>query len=172
MMRTGAIFIGEWRKRLRLVGDAVPTVDVFIPTCNEEIGIMDTIQAALNIDYPGSRFRVIVADDGDTAELRTKITFLKDMENKQNIYYTTRGKGFRSERSPKAANLNHAMQFACNLPNGPSEYAAGVDADMIPERHWLRTTVAVMINDPEIGYVYSPAVRSIQKLTNILLSCF
>lgn len=46
-------FFGKQRKRLRLVDNHVPAIDVIIATCNEEEGIVqDTVLAALALDYP------------------------------------------------------------------------------------------------------------------------
>ena len=54
------------RKKLRLKGNRVPTVDVLITACGEDDDlILNTARAACNIDYPADRFRVIVLDDGE-----------------------------------------------------------------------------------------------------------
>jgi cellulose synthase (UDP-forming) len=42
-----------------------PRIDVFIPTYNESLQIVqDTVLAALSMDYPRDRFRVYLLDDG------------------------------------------------------------------------------------------------------------
>ncbi len=42
-----------------------PTVDVYIPTYNESLSVVqDTVLAALNLDYPADKLRVYLLDDG------------------------------------------------------------------------------------------------------------
>jgi cellulose synthase/poly-beta-1,6-N-acetylglucosamine synthase-like glycosyltransferase len=48
-----------------------PTVDLFIPCCNEPTDIpIESVKAALALDYPQDRFKVFVLDDGADDELR------------------------------------------------------------------------------------------------------
>ena len=50
---------------------SAPTVDVLIPTYNEEDAILEvTILAATQMDYPADRFRVYLLDDGGTLAKR------------------------------------------------------------------------------------------------------
>ncbi|KAK3076593.1 hypothetical protein LTS18_012596, partial [Coniosporium uncinatum] len=58
------------RPRLRLIGDDVPNIDVFITCCGEDVDlIMDTARATCDQDYPQDRFKVIILDDKKDGEL-------------------------------------------------------------------------------------------------------
>lgn len=103
--------------------------------------------AAIALDYPKDRFRVIVTDDGGSTELMSWITELGQC----NLYYTARSENGRA--GFKAGNLNHAVQFIQHQLGEPAEFIASLDADMIPERNWLRAITAHMVLDPELGVV-------------------
>ncbi|KAK3986374.1 cellulose synthase 2 [Cladorrhinum sp. PSN332] len=141
---------GRWRPRLRLLGNNVPSVDIIIPVCNEKLDIIqDTVRGALNIDYPRHRFRIIVTDDGANGKLEAWI--LQLAATIPNLYYTARVKV--GTAGYKAGNINHAVAFSETLPGGSAELIAGLDADMIPERHWLRAVTAHIVRDSKMGMV-------------------
>ena len=74
-------------KMLRLQSNQVSTVDVFAPCCGEDLDvILDTTRAAAALDYPNAKFRVVVLDDGDSAEVQKKVTDMRI----PNVYYTAR----------------------------------------------------------------------------------
>lgn len=142
------IYWGHFRPRLRLVGTDVPNIDVVIPCCREPIDVLqDTVIAALALDYPQDRFRVIVSDDGGSMQLQSWIAELQHC----NLYYTARNEQDRT--GFKAGNLNHAVRFIEYQLGGPAEFMASLDADMIPEREWLRAVTSHMVLDPELGVV-------------------
>jgi cellulose synthase/poly-beta-1,6-N-acetylglucosamine synthase-like glycosyltransferase len=144
------MFPSRWRPRLRLIGDNVPSVDVIITVCNEKLDIIqDTARGALNLDYPKDRYRVIVADDGRSQKLHAWVLQTAHDLGFPNLHYTTR----TTTGGYKAANLNNAIQFAATLPGGSAELVAGLDADMIPERKWLRVVVPHLVKDPKLGLV-------------------
>ncbi|KAH9886194.1 nucleotide-diphospho-sugar transferase [Xylariomycetidae sp. FL2044] len=144
-----AALFGTWRKQLRLVGPHVPRVDIMITCCNEPLHVLrDTINGTLAIDYPTDRYRVIVADDGANHELRDFVASLK----RNNVYYKTRPKS--SPPDFKAGNLNHTIRYMETLPGGASPLLASLDADMIPEKRWLRCVVAHIVTDPKMGLVF------------------
>ncbi|NER83592.1 MAG: cellulose synthase, partial [Leptolyngbya sp. SIO1D8] len=80
----GAIFLlGLWRpieRQVRNLSELIPilpehdypTVDVFITCCNEPVDIVaETASAALKMDYPVTKLRVYILDDGNSAEMRS-----------------------------------------------------------------------------------------------------
>ncbi|KAK3372917.1 nucleotide-diphospho-sugar transferase [Lasiosphaeria ovina] len=146
------LLFSRWRLRLRLLGSNVPSVDVIITVCNEKLDIIqDTVRAALHIDYPQHRFRVIISDDGANPSLRDWVEQQQNLGT-PNLHYTTRIKsGGARATGYKAGNLNHAMSVAYHLPGGRAEYVAGLDADMIPERQWLRAVAAHIVRDRKTG---------------------
>ena len=62
------------RPKLRLTGNDVPTVDVFVTCCGEDDEVvLDTVRGACDQDYPRDRFRVIVLDDAKSATLEASV---------------------------------------------------------------------------------------------------
>ncbi|EMC97187.1 glycosyltransferase family 2 protein [Baudoinia panamericana UAMH 10762] len=133
------------RPRRRLSGDNVPTVDVLITCCNEDIDvILDTVRAACLSDYPQDRFRVFLCDDGRSESVYKSVVALR--ETYPNINYTSRPKPDVPDY--KAGNLNNVAS--------PSEYVAGLDADMICMPHWLRAQLPHLIDDPSVAMTCPP----------------
>lgn len=133
-----------------------PSVDILIPCCNEKLTtILDTVQVVLGIDYPQASFNVIVLDDGSSEELKRKIQSLR--KEHRNVYYTAR------EKPPvpdyKAGNLNHGVAFSAALSEKPPAFLAGLDADSVVHRHWIREAIEHMIIDANLALVITPQVR-------------
>jgi cellulose synthase/poly-beta-1,6-N-acetylglucosamine synthase-like glycosyltransferase len=145
----------------------VPLVDVIIPCCNESLDVLqDTILAAIALDYPEDRFRVIVTDDGGSAHLRAWVA----EQGQHNLYYTARVKNGSS--GFKAGNLNHAIQFIeTQLAPEPAEFIASLDADMIPEKKWLRAMTPHLVLNPKIGVVCPTQVSGTRVRFYHFLSC-
>jgi cellulose synthase/poly-beta-1,6-N-acetylglucosamine synthase-like glycosyltransferase len=148
---------GRRRPKLRLVGKNVPTVDVFITCCKEDVDIvLDTTRAACAVDYPQDRFRVVVLDDGKDTELENAIENLG--QEYPNLYYHARIKVKGVPHHFKAGNLTGGTDFVTKVDGGEGEFIAALDADMIPEPDWLRAIIAHMINDSEMALVCPPQV--------------
>jgi hypothetical protein len=136
---------------LRLQGDLFPYVDVIIPTCGEDLEIiLDTINAACFMDYPANKFRIVVSDDKSDKTLRTKIYELSRRHT--NVFYHARKKSSRHHHGFKAGNINAAVQFTRALSRECSTWIAVLDADMIPEKDFLRALLAHGIRE-NIGMV-------------------
>lgn len=136
---------------LRLVGDQVPTVDVLIPCCGEDVDIiLDTVRAACALDYPKDRYRIVVLDDGNSVHVENAIAILR--KTHVNLFYTARGVDVTAHS--KGANLNHGLCFVDKL--GPSEYVAVLDIDMIPLPHFLRALLPELLDQPSLAMTTSP----------------
>ncbi|PVI00019.1 glycosyltransferase family 2 protein [Periconia macrospinosa] len=136
-----------------IMGDNVPNVDVLITCCREDLDIiLDTTRAACALDYPRDKFRVFVCDDGASAEVKNAVQHLH--QTYPNVYYTSRIKDLLV-KDYKAGNLNHALHHSRQLPF-PLKFVAGLDADMIPEPHWLRTMMPHLIDDPDVALACPP----------------
>ncbi len=124
--------------RLRsLHSEQLPSVDVFIPTYNESIEVLEkTITGALCLDYPN--FKIWVLDDGRRA-------WLLELCKAKGIGYLTRSNNAHA----KAGNINHALSQTA------AEFFAIFDADFIPQRNFLIRTVGFFA-DPRIGIVQVP----------------
>lgn len=118
------------RAKLRLTGDEVPTVDVFITCCGEEDDVvMDTFRGALDQDYPRDRFRVILLDDGASASLEEAVNQLG--QTHPNVFYMARKKIPGVPHHFKAGNLNYGLDQTRLLPGGAGQFMAALDADMV-----------------------------------------
>ncbi|OLN89339.1 Cellulose synthase 1 [Colletotrichum chlorophyti] len=143
------------RPKLRLMGDEVPTVDVLLTCCGEEDDlVLDTARAACDVDYPRDRFRVIICDDGKSAGLEAGIAALA--MTYPNVHYLARPKYPGVPHHFKAGNLNYALDFVHTMPGGAGQFMAALDADMIPERDWLRAILPHMLIDPKVALACPP----------------
>lgn len=125
--------------------------------------ILDTVKAACNIDYPESKFRVILSDDAADAGLKASLISLTK-EHPNLLYYSrAREKGVR--RGFKAGNIHSAMSYAASL--GPAEWCCVVDADVIPSKDLLRALLAHCANDKDAAMAVLPQVTK----RSILLLC-
>ena len=145
------------RKQLRLRGDVVPTIDVLITCCGEDIDlILNTTRAACSIDYPVDSFRVIVLDDGRSASLNRAIHALGGRY--PNLFYRSRQKLPGVPHHFKAGNLNYGLEQTQLLEGGRAQFVAALDADMIAEPHWLRAILPHMLLDEKCALVCPPQV--------------
>jgi cellulose synthase/poly-beta-1,6-N-acetylglucosamine synthase-like glycosyltransferase len=143
------------RPKLRLRGEAVPTVDVLFTTCGEVVPmIINTVRGACNIDYPRDRYRIIICDDDADPNLEEALQPL--IREYPNLVYQARVKIEGVPHHYKAGNLQSGIDYAVTLPGGPAEYLATLDADMIPHPEWLRAIVPHLLRDPELALVSPP----------------
>lgn len=137
-------------------GDSdLPFVDVYIPTYNESLAIVrTTVFAALAMDYPKYRFRVVILDDGRRPAFR-------DFARIAGCGYLTRGDNLHA----KAGNLNAAMKKT------DGALICVFDCDHVPTRAFLQMTVGWFQKDPKLAvlqtphYFYSP--DPVQRNVNV-----
>jgi cellulose synthase (UDP-forming) len=117
--------------------EQLPSVDVYIPTYNEPIEVLEkTITGALCLDYPN--VSIWILDDGRRPWLKT--------------FCETKGVGYLNRPDnahAKAGNINHA------LTRTNAEFVVVFDADFVPQRNFLMRTIG-FFSDPEIGIVQVP----------------
>jgi len=112
------------------------TIDVFVPSYNEEVPILrGTLQACLAMDCP---HRTYLLDDGNRDEVRQLCEEL-------GVHYIHRENNLHA----KAGNLNHAFDQT------EGEFVAILDADHIPEPNFLSRMIG-HFRDPKLGFVQSP----------------
>lgn len=139
--------------------DDLPTVDVFIPTYNEEPHLLvNTIAAAQAMDYPKERFTVWLLDDGGTEQKRNSSKLLEATTAERRyeelsrlcaqfgIRYLTRA---RNEHA-KAGNLNNGLK------QSTGELIAVFDADHAPARDFLKETVGFFREEERLFLVQTP----------------
>jgi cellulose synthase (UDP-forming) len=141
--------------------EKLPTVDVFIPTYNEDEYILaTTIAAAKSMDYPPHKLKVWLLDDGGSDQkcndknpekaeaARQRRADLKKLCVDLGAIYLTRKKNEHA----KAGNMNEALKVS----NG--EIVVVFDADHAPFRAFLRETVGHFALDPRAFLVQTPHV--------------
>src|SRR5689334_11685384 len=116
-----------------------PTVDVFIPTYNEPLDVLErTIVGALALDYPKDKFKVYVLDD-------KRRDWLREYCESKGAFWMIRPDNFHA----KAGNMNAAFKKT------DGEFIAIFDADFVPYRNFLKRTVP-FFQEPTIGIVQTP----------------
>ncbi len=117
-----------------------PTVDVYVPTYNEDLSIVRaTVLAAMTLDWPRDKLRVYILDDG-----RRRV--FRDFAAATGAGYIIRP----DNEHAKAGNLNHAMK----LTDG--EFIAIFDCDHIPTRAFLQMTMGWMVRDERMALIQTP----------------
>lgn len=117
-----------------------PTVDVMIPTLNEPVSVIrPTIIAAMDMDWPRDRMRVMVLDDGRREEIQALCQEL-------GVLYIQRP----NNQHAKAGNLNHAMQYST------AEFVAVFDCDHVPTRSFLQISAGWFLRDRQLAMLQTP----------------
>jgi len=137
----------------------VPTVDVFVPTYNEDAELLaNTLAAAKNMDYPADKFTVWLLDDGGTVQKRNapngleaqaairRHAELQKLCADLGVNYLTRERNVHA----KAGNLNNG------LDHSTGELVTVFDADHAPARDFLLETVGYFEEDPRLFLVQTP----------------
>src|SRR5215471_10364528 len=120
--------------------DEWPTVDLFIPTYNEPLSVVqNTVLGALSIDYPLDKLKIYILDDGRRDEFR-------EFAEALGVGYITRDNNLHA----KAGNLNHALAVT------DGELLALFDSDHVPTRAFLQLTVGWFLRDPKLSLVQTP----------------
>src|SRR5690606_20808328 len=142
-------------------GDAasLPTVDVFIPSYNEEPELLaGTLAAAKSLLYPKDRLNVYLLDDGGTEAKRNhkdpRISIAAIRRHEQlkalcaslGVHYHAR----KQNDHAKAGHLNEGLKVS----NG--DLAVAFDADQAPVRDFRRETGALLREDKKLFLVQPP----------------
>lgn len=136
-----------------------PTVDVYIPTYDEDPEVVRaTVIAATQMNYPAGKMKVYVLDDGGTdmmlsqadamraLAMRTRASRIIDIARRYGATYLTRE---RNEHA-KAGNLNHALRQT------QGEFIVVLDCDHVPVREFITRTLGLMLEDPKRFLVQTP----------------
>ncbi|CAM6091689.1 unnamed protein product [Calypogeia fissa] len=138
------------RQDLHLDRYYYPTVHIFLPCCKEPTDVpVESIRAALKMDYPADRFKVLVLDDGGDDELKA-ICETMQVETAGQVVYLRRKKIPGVPHHFKCGNMNYGLKHS------NSEYVVMMDADMILHPSFLRRLLPHIVNSPEIAFVQIP----------------
>jgi cellulose synthase (UDP-forming) len=139
--------------------DDLPTVDVFVPSYNEDPDLLEvTLLAAQSMEYPANKLNVFLLDDGGTdqkcttgskesqASARERREILQALCQEIGVGYLTREKNAHA----KAGNLNSALEQTSG------EIVMVIDADHVPTRDFLQNTVGFFAEDERLFLVQTP----------------
>lgn len=158
------LFVNSWpleRHPPPLPADdnALPSVDILIPTYNEPLEIVKiTAVACTQLDYPRDRVNIYILDDGgtrqklndpDTLKARAaeeRQSALRQITGELGIHYLARD----DNRQAKAGNLNHG------LAQSSGDLVAVLDCDHVPTRDFLKNTVGFFLQDEKLAVVQTP----------------
>lgn len=136
-----------------------PSVDVFVPSYNEEPALLaSTLAAARAMDYPADKLTVWLLDDGGTDQkcasekveegvaAQERRQELQKLCDELGVRYLTRA---RNEHA-KAGNLNNG------LAQSTGDLIAVFDADHAPARDFLTATVGFFEAEERVFLVQTP----------------
>jgi len=125
------------RRLEKLPPEQWPSVDIFIPTYNEPLEVLErSILGSLAQDYPN--FTVWVLDDGRRDWLRAFCA-------EHGVNYLTR----QEQLHAKAGNLNNGLHHSSGA------FVTVFDADFVPYKWYLRRVIG-MFDDPQLGIIQTP----------------
>ena len=149
----------ERKAAAKLAEADLPTVDIYIPSYNEDPELLAmTVVAAVGLDYPKDKFKVFILDDGGTdqkcnQENQKKAQEAKDRRATLIALAAELGAGYftraRNEHA-KAGNMNNA------LGQTSGELIVVFDADHVPMTEFLRETVGYFREDPRLFLCQTP----------------
>ncbi len=138
---------------------SLPSVDVFIPTYNEDPTVLrPTVIAATQMQYPPNRFKVWILDDGGTEQklndpdpakaqaAKKRARELRAMAEEFGAGYLSRP---RNERA-KAGNINNALKYT------NADLVLILDCDHIPTRDFLINAVPFFLEDDKLFLLQTP----------------
>lgn len=143
----------------KVLAPDLPTVDILVPSFNEPVEMLSiTLSAAKNINYPASKRKVILCDDGGTDErcnhqnpeiakaARRRRRDLMQLCNELDILYSTRARN----QYAKAGNMTAALEHL------DGDLVVVFDSDHVPSRDFLARTVGYFVEDPKLFLVQTP----------------
>ncbi|MGO2499115.1 MAG: UDP-forming cellulose synthase catalytic subunit [Vibrio litoralis] len=117
-----------------------PTIDLMIPTYNEDLDVVRaTAYAALGVDWPSDKINIYILDDGKRDSFR-------DFALEAGVGYIRRP----LNNHAKAGNINYALKQTSG------EFVAIFDCDHIPTRAFFQLTMGWFIKDPKLAMIQTP----------------
>lgn len=140
-------------------GTILPTVDVLVPSYNEDAALLEvTLRAAMAMQYPAGRMRVYLLDDGGTDQKLNdpdprKAKSAHERRQTMQALCTQLGVGYiarqRNERA-KSGNVNNGLQYT------DGDLVVILDADHVPTLDFLDYTVPWFVLQGDVFLVQTP----------------
>lgn len=140
----------------------VPTVDVFVPSYNEDEELLQTtLIACKQMRYPADKINIYLLDDGGTESRRQggprrdpelarnaqrRYETLQKLCDRLGVIYLTRARNDKA----KAGNINAAFRRTTG------DLIAIFDADHVPAPNFLERTCGYFARDPKLFLVQTP----------------
>src|SRR5688572_14748154 len=122
-----------WRK-----AEELPLVDVFLPVCGEDIGVLtETFAAVRDMEYPEKRVHVL--DDGASDEVSRLAAKM----------------GFDYHVRPNRGHMKKAGNLKFGHERTEGEFIVVFDADFAPHKEFVKELLPYM-EDPKVAVVQSP----------------
>ena len=132
---------GSILKNHPLIGDDLPTVDIYLPVCQEPLEVMEnTWRNVQALQYPAGKLSVFVLDDGADNTVRL-------LANRFEFNYLCRPD---RPNLKKAGNLRHAFTQTSG------DFFVIFDADFCPRSDFLAETMPYLLADEKRAIVQTP----------------
>ena len=119
----------------------VPSVDIYLPICNEPIELIENTWKFVNkLYYPYSKLKIYVLDDGANDSVRLMASRY----------------GFNYIRRPSRPELKKAGNLRYAFTQTSGDLFTVFDADFCPRSDFLLETVPYMIEDPKRAILQTP----------------
>jgi cellulose synthase (UDP-forming) len=180
----GAMFtIGLWRpleRQVRSLDQLIPpfpkvnypTVDVFVTCYNEPVEIVEaTTRAALAIDYPVTKLKVYVLDDGNSAEMRAMVQRLC-IEDLQSPLLQEEVKRLQQERANLKLRLEELQRLTPDTQAAEEFLAQSDESDNGAALRFLKTVHRLFgaLNSDEFNL--SDRLATEQKRLKAMIAAF
>lgn len=148
------------KARKQILDEDLPHVGITVPAYNEEEVIVQTVEAALNSDYPAEKLNVIVVCDGSKDETLLKLLKRFSMVNREYLPFS---KSLRTKKikgvwvSDEFPNLtvilkqnggkHDALNCGLNYHNPLVTHILNLDADTILEKNAVLTLASEVVHN-------------------------
>ncbi|MCB9358729.1 glycosyltransferase [Candidatus Woesearchaeota archaeon] len=129
-------------KERKLDFSKAPTVTIQIPTRNEIIALR-CARKCLEFDYPKDRFKIMIGDDSNDAEVSAEIDAFAAKHDQITVIRRKDNIGF------KPGNLNNMLKHT------KSDIIVIFDSDFVPGKDFLKRIVAPFTYDKDVAAVQS-----------------
>lgn len=134
--------VSRWKNR-----KYEPTVDIYLPCCGEPIEVLlNTYSHVRNLDWPSSKLKVYVLDDGGSDEVKAH----------------AEANGFTYIRRPNRGELKKAGNLRYAFAQTSGDLIVIYDADFVPRADFVRE-VAHYFADDSVAIVQTPQFFTIES---------